>query len=62
MIIRSKAVIDGVGHFSRPDILKLERKGDDPGKKKSSNGSTGAGQKKSQKRSGAGKASPAKSI
>ncbi|MCL4246235.1 MAG: hypothetical protein KJ002_14070, partial [Candidatus Dadabacteria bacterium] len=30
LIIRAKAVIDGVGHFSRPDILKLEIKGYDP--------------------------------
>lgn len=29
LIIRAKAVIDGVGHFSRPDILKLEIKGYD---------------------------------
>lgn len=30
LIIRAKAVIDGVGHFSRPDILRLEIKGYDP--------------------------------
>ena len=29
MIVRSKAVIDAVGHFSRPDILELKIKGDD---------------------------------
>ena len=51
MIIRSKAVIDGVGHFSRPDILTLEIKGYDPGKKKASNGSRSTGQKKSAKQS-----------
>lgn len=33
-IIRSKAVIDGVGHFSRPDILKLEIKGYNPDTKR----------------------------
>jgi predicted amidohydrolase len=41
MIIRAKAVIDGVGHFSRPDILTLEIKGHDPGKKKAGNGNRG---------------------
>ncbi len=34
MIIRAKAVIDGVGHFSRPDILNLDIKGYDPGEKR----------------------------
>lgn len=29
MIIRAKAVIDGVGHFSRPDILRLDIQGQD---------------------------------
>lgn len=33
VIIRAKAVIDGVGHFSRPDILNLDIKGYDPGEK-----------------------------
>lgn len=51
MIIRSKAVIDGVGHFSRPDILTLEIKGYDPHKKKT-NGRNRR-QKKSAKSSGA---------
>ncbi len=32
MIIRAKAVIDGVGHFSRPDILNLDIKGYNYGK------------------------------
>jgi predicted amidohydrolase len=60
MIIRSKAVIDGVGHFSRPDILTLEIKGYDPDKKKTS----GRGQNRKQKKSaqvsdvGKGKARP----
>lgn len=61
MIIRSKAVIDGVGHFSRPDILKLEIKGYDPGKKKASNGMSGSKPKKPAKQSGAGKGSASKS-
>ncbi len=60
MIIRSKAVIDGVGHFSRPDILTLEIKGYDPGKKETN----GRGQNRKQKKSaqasegGKGKARP----
>jgi hypothetical protein len=55
MIIRSKAVIDGVGHFSRPDILTLEIKGYDPGKKKAGNGGPSRRQKKSGKPSAAEK-------
>ncbi|OGE24490.1 MAG: hypothetical protein A3J42_09275 [Candidatus Dadabacteria bacterium RIFCSPHIGHO2_12_FULL_53_21] len=49
MIIRSKAVIDGVGHFSRPDILTLEIKGYDPDKKKTNGRSQNRRQKKSVK-------------
>jgi predicted amidohydrolase len=55
MIIRSKAVIDGVGHFSRPDILTLEIKGYDPHKKKTNGRSRNRRQKKSVKSSGAEK-------
>jgi predicted amidohydrolase len=55
MIIRSKAVIDGVGHFSRPDILTLEIKGYDPHKKKTNGRSQNRRQKKSVKSSGAEK-------
>lgn len=55
MIIRSKAVIDGVGHFSRPDILTLEIKGYDPDKKKTNGGGRNRRQKKSVKPSGAEK-------
>lgn len=55
MIIRSKAVIDGVGHFSRPDILTLEIKGYDPSKKKTNGGGRNRRQKKSVKQSGAEK-------
>ncbi|MGH7849985.1 MAG: carbon-nitrogen hydrolase family protein [Thermodesulfobacteriota bacterium] len=55
MIIRSKAVIDGVGHFSRPDILTLEIKGYDPDKKKPNGRSQNRRQKKSVKSSGAEK-------
>lgn len=55
MIIRSKAVIDGVGHFSRPDILTLEIKGYDPNKKKTNGGGRNRGQKQSVKSSGAEK-------
>ncbi len=57
MIIRSKAVIDGVGHFSRPDILTLEIKGYDPDKKKTNGGGRNRRQKKSVKSSGAEKGS-----
>jgi predicted amidohydrolase len=55
MIIRSKAVIDGVGHFSRPDILTLEIKGYDPDKKKTNGRGQNRRQKKSVKSSGAEK-------
>lgn len=55
MIIRSKAVIDGVGHFSRPDILTLEIKGYDPHKKKTNGRRQNRRQKKSVKSSGAEK-------
>ena len=48
-IIRSKAVIDGVGHFSRPDILNLEIKGYDPDKKKTRSPNQSRRQKKSAK-------------
>lgn len=50
-IIRSKAVIDGVGHFSRPDILNLEIKGYDPDKKKTRSPNQSRRQKKSAKAS-----------
>jgi nitrilase len=46
-IIRSKAVIDGVGHFSRPDILKLEIKGYNTDGKTGNGRSANRGKKKS---------------